>query len=155
QRREQWLFAVYTSSDGVRWSQLLGATRGFFRLTGQVGVTAAAASASFRDLATIRRQTWYFPSPYDCLSCHNQNAGTILGVNARQLNRDLPGGGNQLLKWQHLGMFPSGVTADAVATSPRLTPMSDAHAPLMDRARSWLDVNCGYCHRPGGAGGYF
>src|SRR5262249_54625502 len=95
QRREQWLFAVYTANDGVRWSQLLGATRGYFRLTGQVGVTTAAANASFRDFATIRRQAWYFPSPYDCLSCHNQNAGTILGVNARQLNRDLPDGGNQ------------------------------------------------------------
>jgi hypothetical protein len=156
QRRDQWLFRPYTSTDGVSWSPLPGASRAYYRLAGRVGVAAAATTASFRDLATIRRQSWYYPSSYDCLSCHNQSAGGALGVNARQLNRDLSsGGGNQLVAWQHLGMFAGDVTADQVAASPRLTPLDDDHASLQDRARSWLDVNCAYCHRPGGAGGYF
>ena len=33
------------------------------------------------------QQTWYFPSPTDCLTCHTSANGGALGVNTRQLNR--------------------------------------------------------------------
>jgi cysteine-rich repeat protein len=33
--------------------------------------------------------------------------------------------------------------------------LEDVTAPLQERARSWLDSNCSYCHRPGGANAGF
>ena len=57
----------------------------------------------------VRTQTWYYPSQQDCLTCHTANAGYVLGVKTRQLNRDLtyPDGvtDNELCRWMHLDLF--------------------------------------------------
>jgi uncharacterized repeat protein (TIGR03806 family) len=103
-----------------------------------------------------RTQTWYYPSPSDCLQCHTPNAQSILGVNTRQLNGTytypVSGiGDNQLRTWNHLGLFTGGIDEQAIAGHPRLSAIEDSGAALEQRARSYLDSNCAYCHRPGGA----
>ena len=40
--------------------------------------------------------------------------------------------------------------APSVTRLPRLAPLDDESAPLELRVRSYLDVNCSACHRPGG-----
>jgi uncharacterized repeat protein (TIGR03806 family) len=104
--------------------------------------------------AGVRTQLWYYPSPADCMVCHNANAGGVLGVKTRQINRDLayPTGitDNQLRTWNHLGLFePAFVEADL----PHFKSLARADDParsLEDRARSYLDANCAQCHRPAG-----
>ncbi|MGI9316468.1 MAG: PQQ-dependent sugar dehydrogenase, partial [bacterium] len=104
------------------------------------------------------QQTWHIPSRNECLNCHNTVAGSVLGPKTRQLNRTLfyPATGrvsNQIETLNSLGMLSPGIAANdldnflnSVLTS---TPTQDTSADISDRARSYLDSNCSYCHRPG------
>jgi uncharacterized repeat protein (TIGR03806 family) len=107
-----------------------------------------------------RTQTWYFPSRFDCLTCHRPGAGGALGPRTHQLNRDVTYGAtgrtdNQLRTWNDLGMFSPALDDASIPTLPKSSPLGDVSVSLQDRARSWLDSNCGYCHQPGGANAGF
>jgi uncharacterized repeat protein (TIGR03806 family) len=107
----------------------------------------------------MRTQTWYYPSRQDCLTCHTANAGLVLGVKTRQLNRTLayPDGGtdNELCHWMRLGLFDTNFNDADVANFPKLAARNDTTRSLEDRARSYLDANCAQCHRPKGTVAYF
>ena len=96
-----------------------------------------------------RQQIWTYPSRTDCLSCHTDAAGYVLGVRTRQLNRDFAypnATDNQLRTWNHIGLFQSGVGPH---TSYEAYPdLSDEGRPVAERARAYLDVNCAQCHQP-------
>jgi uncharacterized repeat protein (TIGR03806 family) len=112
-------------------------------------------SIDVRTTSGTQARRWYYPGPADCCQCHTRAAGGVLGVNTRQLNGDFTGMSgvkeNQLRTWSRLALFqPSLVESDL----PRLSRLARADAPgqsLDDRARSYLDANCAYCHRPGSA----
>ena len=100
-----------------------------------------------------RYQTWYYPSREDCLKCHNEQAGGVLGLKTRQMNRDItyPSGvtDNQLRTWNHLGLFSTRLDEAKIPSYPTLAAVNDTTRSLEDRARSYLDANCSQCHRPG------
>ncbi len=96
-----------------------------------------------------RTQTWYYPSREDCRTCHTDRAGLVLGVKTRQFNREI------LSAWDHAGLFESSPTEADYASSNFLARPDDLSRSLEDRARSFLDVNCANCHRPGGTVAYF
>jgi len=102
----------------------------------------------------VHQQSWYYPSRQDCLTCHTANAGGVLGVKTRQLNRAFtyPSGvsDNQLRTWNHLGLFAPGFKDEELRSFAALAAADDASRTLEDRARSYLDANCSQCHRPGG-----
>lgn len=90
--------------------------------------------------------THAFPSRSDCLRCHTTAAGRVLGPRTLQLNGDL-GGVNQLTALHELGVLtPDPGDPEALGRMPH--PNGDA--PLADRARATLAVNCAQCHLPGG-----
>ena len=121
--------------------------------------TNLSETIAIKTATGTRTQVWYYPSRQDCLTCHTANAGYVLGVKTRQLNRDLvyPTGvaDNELRTWNHLELFDAKLTEADVKNLPRLASGDDATRTLEDRARSYLDANCAQCHRPRGTVAYF
>lgn len=108
------------------------------------------------DIATTgggtRTQTWHFPSNSDCINCHNHANKGGLGLKTRYLNTDYTYAetgltGNQLVTLSHLGILNEtimdGDTQD-IFVNKRL---DDTNASIDEKARSYLDLNCAYCHR--------
>jgi uncharacterized repeat protein (TIGR03806 family) len=122
-------------------------------------LTNLAETIRIKTAVGTRTQTWYYPSRKDCLTCHTECAGGVLGVKTRQLNRDFtfPSGttDNQLRAWNRLGLFAPAINEADISKYPKLASPDDLTRSLEDRARSYLDANCSNCHRPGGTVGFF
>ena len=101
----------------------------------------------------INGQSYVYPSTSECMSCHTTVAGTVLGLETRQVNRGMlyPSTGitaNQIVTLNHIGLFSPGVTdPDSL---PVLTDPTEFSALIRDRARAYLYTNCSQCHRFGG-----
>ncbi|MFQ5549431.1 MAG: hypothetical protein ACE5FV_14145, partial [Woeseia sp.] len=96
------------------------------------------------------------PDTNQCASCHTPDHGSKalrpLGPKGRQLNRDYAytsGVANQLESWTAAGLL-EGMSDPA--TAPAIANWSTpGDATPQERARAYLDVNCGHCHNPEGA----
>ena len=108
------------------------------------------------DIATTsggtRTQTWHFPSNSECTSCHNSANKGALGLRSRFLNKDLTYDatgltGNQLVTLSHLGIIDESITDTDTPNILTSKSIYDASASLDEKARSYLDLNCAYCHR--------
>lgn len=157
-RREGNTFIAYSGSDGFTWTEYARTT---MVLPAEIhfGLAVTAHTASPRTTAKFqietRRQPWFYPSRQNCVTCHNTQAGGVLGLSTRQLNKDqlFPSTGvtdNQLRAWNHVGLFSDGPAEANIPALEKLAHHTNTSASLEDRARSYLDANCSYCHRPGG-----
>ena len=101
-----------------------------------------------------KQQTWQYPSPAQCLGCHTNAAGIVLGVRTPQLNRRFDyaqGSDQQLHAWGGcLGLF-NQTLGDPAGYPVWVDPADTTHS-LAERSRSYLAANCSHCHRPGGPG---
>jgi uncharacterized repeat protein (TIGR03806 family) len=96
------------------------------------------------------------PDTNQCAGCHalEHHSQKIepIGIRARHLNkpyRYASGSENQLAHWQKSGLLTG---APDPAQAPRNAHWDDPDdADIEARARAYLDVNCGHCHRPHGA----
>ena len=81
------------------------------------------------------------PNANQCKACHVDNDGEFLplGPKIRNLNFD-----GQLER-----LIVAGVLLDAPADAPSTPDYRDKAEPLNNRARAYLDANCGHCHQPG------
>ncbi|WNJ16672.1 PA14 domain-containing protein [Pontibacter sp. G13] len=101
-----------------------------------------------------RQQIWDYPDRSTCLVCHNTASGQVLGPKTRQLNGHAfyPVTGrssNQLETYEFLDWFETSINVADTATFLTSAPSADTSFSLELRARSYLDANCAYCHRPG------
>ena len=102
----------------------------------------------------MRTQVWQYPSPSDCITCHNPVAKGVLGVSPRQLNGKFTYNtgvtDNQLRTWNHLGLVTPAIDEQGIDSMVKLPSITDESVPLEARAKSYLDANCAFCHQPGG-----
>ncbi len=101
-----------------------------------------------------RTQVWHYPSRNECMFCHSRAAGFALGLTTAQMNRDQNYGGvtdNQLRTFAHIGIFKKPL-AKAPEAYPAYPDPFNAAVPLLQRARTYLQVNCAICHVSDGGG---
>jgi len=113
-------------------------TRAKLQRTGAIKRFEVASADTFEAFSYV------VPNVNQCAGCHAENASTkelrTIGPKARHLNKD-----GQLEAWVEAGLLtglPSHPPQNAVWTDPA--------APLNDRARAYLDINCSHCHNANG-----
>jgi mono/diheme cytochrome c family protein len=120
---------------------------------------------------------WAVPNVNECAGCHARAGGNAvlpIGPSARNLNREIEYGGlniggsggsaapgvgrdsnpvileagtaPQLEMWRRLRLLNDAPESEM----PSVPDGYDTSAPLADRARAYLDVNCAHCHNPAG-----
>ncbi|HVP62493.1 MAG TPA: SO2930 family diheme c-type cytochrome [Myxococcaceae bacterium] len=110
-------------------------------------------SFSYVDVDGVSQDAHYLvPSRLQCEQCHAESGAVApIGPKARLLNTEYPydsGSENQLAHWSRTGML-SG--APDPASAPKLPVASDPDAGTVEqRARAYLEANCGFCHNPTG-----
>nr|WP_226895580.1 PQQ-dependent sugar dehydrogenase [Luteolibacter marinus] len=154
-RRLETRFLVRTDagSYGIsyRWNAINGGTQDDAVLVGdhgddlQVDITVDGVPSQV---------AWQIPSRSACITCHTPEAGHALSFNSRQLNAagNIAGIGGNQLEALDLAGYLAGLTADP-AILPRHYRPDESDQNLETRVRSYLDVNCAYCHQSGGTGG--
>lgn len=89
------------------------------------------------------KMTWHLPSRTECFTCHKHRSGVIQGFLPEQSIMEDPD--RDLLK------LPLFAQIQAKPEHPYTDPRDPA-APLSERARTYLQLNCHPCHHQGGGG---
>ncbi len=102
---------------------------------------------------TTISQTWEYPTRGQCVECHQEGAGHVLGMKTRQLNHGqfYPSTGttaNQLTTFDSLALFDIGLDLSTLPTVLSSAAIEADQVSVEHRVRSYLDSNCSYCHRP-------
>ena len=113
-------------------------------------IAGATIPTSFIDSSgEIVNVRYRAPNQNQCKECHQVNkVMTPIGPKARNMNKVLDyrsGEMNQLIYWAALGWIDSKLDSNSISS------YTDVNASLDDRARAYLDINCGHCHIPGGS----
>ena len=90
------------------------------------------------------------PNKNQCKECHLENDIIVpIGPKPRNLDRDYnyyEGAMNQLEKWmavKFIKSYPENINT--------VVDFMDNTKPINQRARAYLDINCGHCHSPEGS----
>lgn len=96
---------------------------------------------------------YIIPNKNQCKGCHAyDNKLKPIGPKVRNLNKAFQytdGEMNQLDRWAAMGYLSEYQSENE---HPKVAVWNDSSAGLHDRAMAYLDINCGHCHNPKGAG---
>ncbi|TDT44738.1 PKD repeat protein [Maribacter spongiicola] len=99
---------------------------------------------------------WLYPSNAQCIQCHSPALGGTLGLRTRNLNSNYdysthdPDGevGNQLVTLSEMGILNVNITDSDTPGYLTHIAIDDLNGSTDEKARSYLDNNCAYCHQP-------
>lgn len=142
---------VRTAAGWKGWPYVWDADQQDATLTPAGGIVPLAFTSASGEAVHAE---YLIPNVNQCKKCHADAAdgeSHLLGPSARQLNRDFAyadGTENELAHWSRLGILEG---APPPQQAPRLAVWNDpATGTVAERARAYLDANCGHCHNPGG-----
>ena len=120
-------------------------TEAYFHMLGaEIPVTATDYDGNGHEI------NYSVPDINQCKNCHMRDKGTFpLGPSARQLNKQLVIDGNEVNQLEYFKPFIEGLPD--LNNIPSLVDYYDISIDLDLRARSYLDSNCGSCHRSEGS----
>lgn len=103
------------------------------------------------DTGNLKRVAYAIPNINQCKNCHSYNQQLRpIGPSARQLNRDHDFAGEHINQLDYL--YSQQLLDTVPANAPKLAKWDNSASGTLDnRARAYLDVNCGSCHRPEGS----
>ncbi|HTV17499.1 MAG TPA: hypothetical protein VMG12_02480, partial [Polyangiaceae bacterium] len=102
----------------------------------------------------VRKQRYVYPGPFDCMTCHNDESGSVLGVRTEQLNHPVTGvrswfWDNPLVDWSRRGVIDFQLSDSSAAKAPKLASLDDESSSVEERLRSYWAANCAMCHGAG------
>lgn len=124
----------------------------------EAGTTATLASPAgeefdlaITDDGSPLTQRWRIPSMSECMTCHSPQAGDSLSFRTRQLNREgtLGSASDNFISLLADTGYLSGLNATPAELDRYISPQETTYS-LEERARSYLAVNCAYCHNDAG-----
>lgn len=100
---------------------------------------------------SLHKLPYIIPDINQCQSCHEHGKQLMpIGPKVGNLDKSFvydDGEKNQLSKWVEVGYLSSGDWS----SYPSIAKWDDEREDLQDRARAYLEVNCGTCHSPAGS----
>lgn len=116
----------------------------FYMLGAQIPVTATDDDGISHNI------NYGVPDINQCKNCHMKDKGTMpIGPSARQLNRSVVINGDTVNQLEYYRPFITGMPDISIVDA--VVDYSDSTHPINERARAYLDSNCGNCHRPEGS----
>ena len=137
-----WDFAEYV------WNE--AQTQAFLETTEDGGYT----EVNWLQDGQERFVNYRIPAKQQCVICHSNDFETVpLGIKPQNINSFLTyddGPSNQLQKLIDFGYLEDALPSNITT----VVDWEDASNSLEQRAKSYLDINCGNCHIDGGQGDY-
>lgn len=110
----------------------------------EAGEASLVEDSEIIELPGHGEHRWFSPGAERRLNLDMTVAGFTLALSPRQLSRET------LQEWNGQGWLEPKLDSPALGSIPLLASVEDESAPAELRVRSYLDVNCAACHRPGG-----
>ncbi|WOE76055.1 SO2930 family diheme c-type cytochrome [Alterisphingorhabdus coralli] len=86
--------------------------------------------------------TYSVPNKNQCKGCHALGGEvTPIGPKLRNLNNGASDSSNQIIAWREAGILPN-----RFPDHPIMPRFDTKDAPIGERARAYLDINCAHCH---------